>query len=75
MRELGKLGLLLCALVVALWAGDILVDRTALVSVVADTPLYSLPPQDHPADLAQRIRRIATPHPSKSGSRSAVRAI
>jgi hypothetical protein len=56
MRELAKFGLLLCALVVALWAGDILMDRTAVVSVVADAPLYSLPPQNHPANNP----RIAT---------------
>ena len=50
MRELGKFVLLLSALIVALWLGDILMDRSASISVVADAPLYSLPPQDYPAN-------------------------
>lgn len=53
MPELGKLTLLLGAIVIAVWAGDLLVDRSHSITVVSDTPLYSLPPQDYPANNPQ----------------------
>ncbi len=53
MRELGKFILLLGAVVIALWAGDILVDRSRSIEVVSDAPLYSLPPQDYPSSNPQ----------------------
>ncbi len=33
----------------ALWGGDILMDRFTSLTVVAEEPVYSLPPQDYPA--------------------------
>jgi len=49
MRELGKFILLIGAMVVALWGGDALMDRSLSINVVSDAPLYALPPQDYPA--------------------------
>jgi hypothetical protein len=50
MRELGKFVLLLGVVAAVLLIADKLIDRTATISVVADAPLYSLPPQDYPAN-------------------------
>jgi len=44
---------LIAAALGVLWVGDILMDRSMSIAVVAEAPLYSLPPQDYPAVNAQ----------------------
>ncbi len=54
--------LMMAILLGVLWGGDKLMDRTISIIVVADAPVYSLPPQDYPANNPQ----LATLKPGQS---------
>jgi hypothetical protein len=54
--------LMIAILLGVLWGGDLLMDRTISIDVVAEAPVYSLPPQDYPANNPQ----VATLKPGQS---------
>jgi len=61
-NTVGAFVLMIVAVLGVVWAGDILMDRSVSITVVAETPMYALPPQGYPASNPQ----VATLRPGEA---------